>query len=401
MKLLIVNPTGGAPKYGPNLRSYNIARALITNVNVSVDILSNGFFHKFNTHPNTDRLIVHEDIDGVKYTWLKGYKYEGRGFGQMVNQFLFAVRSFKHLFFTRLTGIDVVVYSSPTPFAYIGTYLICKLYRKRIIFEVRDLWPMVIKEIGNYSSSHPLIILLEVIARFAYRTSDHIIVVKPGDVEYLVDAHSISRHKISYVPNGYTFSRPPAIIKSKNVNRDIFTIGYVGSLSSAYAIENLIEAINILKDENIQLLVYGDGPDLLKLKALTNDYMLSNVSFEGRISFTEVASAMTLIDVGYVGYKEAAWLKHGISSNKIFDYMASGVPIISAVETDYNPVLSAGCGITVKPESPAELASAIRTMMNLSHEEREVLGSNGLEYLRLNHNFNLLSKRIINLFESL
>lgn len=402
MKILIVNPTGGAPKYGPNMRSYFMASALTNNQDCKVTIVGNGFFHKFKKAPNVSRPKIIEEIDKIRYVWLKGFKYQGRGLGQLLNQFFFALRSLRYLVCGGLRDHDIVIYSSPTPFAYITTLISCRIYRVKLIFEVRDLWPLVIKEIGSFSRLHPLIIVLEILARIAYRTADHVLVVKPGDVNFIVKKYHLSKDKVSYIPNGYNFTgRPPRIDHTLDRREDGLVMGYVGSLSAAYAIDCLIEAFRLLKDENIYLELFGDGPSSKELAILAEKYNLEKVNFHGRIPFLDIPDKLSSIDVGYVGYKSAGWLKHGISSNKIFDYMANSIPIISAVDTDYNPIIDADCGISVRAESPKELARAILEMNSKSYEMRKSYGINGLNYLKRLHNFDKLSSDLMLIFKSL
>lgn len=405
MKILIINPTGGSPYHGPNLRSYNLAKNLNLR-NCKTTIIANSYFHKFYNLPVINNWIDKELIDNIEYYWIKSIRYKSRGFLQILNQIIFAIR-LRFIFDKfRNNKFDVIIYSSPTPFAIISGVQLAKKFKCKLIFEIRDLWPMVIQEIGNFSNFHPLIMILNWFEKYAYKNSDHIVSVKPGDINYIKRKYGIENSKLSYIPNGYDiknlFTKKPPNNITSSFKKDKFIVGYMGSLSAAYGIDQLIKAAEILKDDdNIQFVIAGDGPAFIELKNYILVNNLSNVSFLGRIPNVYVSDVIKNFSVCFVGYKKANWLKHGLSSNKIYDYMAQKKPIIAALDSDYDPIKLANCGITVDPENPKQLAEAIDSMKKNNYSHLKNLGYNGYNYLLKNHNFEKISSSYINLFKSL
>ena len=132
LNIIIVNPTGGSPHHGPNLRSFHLAKNLIQN-GFKVKIVANSYFHKFHTIPNVNQKVSSEKIESVDYVWIKSNKYSGRGILQIINQILFAFRlllNHKKIFFQ---NTDIIIYSSPTPFAIISTAIIAKRINSKLI----------------------------------------------------------------------------------------------------------------------------------------------------------------------------------------------------------------------------------------------------------------------------
>lgn len=403
-KIVIVNPTGGSPTHGPNLRSFYLAKNLLDQ-GYDVKIIANSYFHKFKKLPNVKNILTDEKIELVKYTWIKSIKYKGRGFNQIINQLVFAFRiliNYKRIFFP---DTDVIIYSSPTPFAVISTAIISKKLKTKLIFEIRDLWPLVIKEIGNYSTFNPLIILLEQISKFAYKNSDHIVSVKQGDLNYLEKKYSIPPQKMSYIPNGYDIKNfYPAPLSEdiiEKIPKDMFIVGYVGSISAAYSIDQLIKAAKLIKNKDIHFIIVGDGPLLKNLEKYKSENKIKNVSILGRIESSKIPEIVKLFNLCFVGYKKANWLNHGVSSNKIYDYMSQKKPILAALESNYNPIIMANCGFSVTPEQPNEIASSIESIYNLSKSERNQYGQNGFDYLLKHHSFEIISKMYKNTIENL
>lgn len=403
-KIIIVNPTGGSPKHGPNLRSFHLAKNLSIQ-GYDVKIIANSYFHKFKNEPLVNDIVTNQEIESVKYTWIKSIKYQGRGFKQIINQFIFAFRiltNYRKIFYP---DTDIIIYSSPTPFAIISTSIISRRLKSKLIFEIRDLWPLVIKEIGNYLAINPLIILLEILSRFAYRSSDHIVSVKQGDLDFINKQYKIPRQKMSYIPNGYdlnnSYSESLSIDLEKQIPKDKFIVGYVGSISAAYSIDQLVQAAKIIKNNNIHVVIVGDGPLLKNLEGYVSENRIENVSLLGRVESNKIPDMIKLFDVGFVGYKKANWLKHGVSSNKIYDYMAQKKPILAALESNYNPIIMANCGFSVTPEQPNEIASSIQSIYSLSQSQRNQYGKNGYNYLKKNHSYEIIANRYKTIFESL
>ena len=82
--------------------------------------------------------------------------------------------------------------------------------------------------------------------------------------------------------------------------------------------------------------------------------------------------------------------KYGISLNKMYDYFASGNPVIMSGDTINNIIQEAGAGITVQAENPEALAKGIIKMQEMSSEERGKLGANGRAYVKKYHSTRVL-----------
>ncbi|MBP1765660.1 MAG: glycosyl transferase group 1 family protein, partial [Firmicutes bacterium] len=64
------------------------------------------------------------------------------------------------------------------------------------------------------------------------------------------------------------------------------------------------------------------------------------------------------------------------SSNKLFEYMASGKPIISTIKMGYCILEKYGCGLSLEESTPAELAKMIMKIYTMPPEEYEKMGRN-------------------------
>ena len=89
----------------------------------------------------------------------------------------------------------------------------------------------------------------------------------------------------------------------------------------------------------------------------------------------------------------------GNSSNKLFEYMASGKPIISTVHMGYSIIKKYDCGVELDEDTPQALAEQIIYFHDMSNEERERIGQNARNGAK-NFDFSVLTGKLIEVIES-
>ncbi|NVK75238.1 MAG: glycosyltransferase family 4 protein [Oceanospirillaceae bacterium] len=401
MKFLIITHAAGTPDIGPNQRTYFLGQWLSKRGH-DVWIVGSAEFHKYNVKPAElygDEL--NQRLNGVQYTWLKTRPYQRRNYEQVLNQF-----SFKN----KLKGLssrvkaynpDVIITSSPPPFAVSIGLKWAKRCKAKHIFEIRDLWPEIIMELGGFSQKHPYISLIRQSIKKAYSNSDAIVSVKPGDLNHIRENYK-TKAELKYIPNGFdhteVLDEPYAI---PSLSEGALKVVYVGALSNYYAIGSLIDAAKLLENKPVEILIVGDGDDREKYEQQTKSLNLSNVHFTGFLPKKNMLSIIRQCDVAFLGLKDTKANRYGISTNKLYEYMYAKKPIIASYSTDFDIVKSGNAGLSVKPESPIAIANALEEMLSMSPEERNVIGQNGYEYLMRNHTFEHISEEYLNLIDSL
>ena len=83
--------------------------------------------------------------------------------------------------------------------------------------------------------------------------------------------------------------------------------------------------------------------------------------------------------------------------NKIYDYLASGRPIIFAANAPNNPVADANAGISIPPDDSEAMVAAIKTILSMSPEKRRIMGENGRKYAEIHFDVSLLAKKLENI----
>jgi glycosyltransferase involved in cell wall biosynthesis len=159
----------------------------------------------------------------------------------------------------------------------------------------------------------------------------------------------------------------------------------------ANALDALIEAARLLVDDDVRVVIVGQGPDGDRLRELGDG--LANVTFTGAVGKDDVPATLRLFDACYVGYHRSPLYRFGIAPNKVYDYMAAGRPVILAAEAANDVVATADCGLTVAPDDPVALAAAIRTLRAMPPEARARLGANGRAFVEREHTYRSLALR--------
>ncbi|WP_164915638.1 glycosyltransferase family 4 protein [Chromohalobacter israelensis] len=408
MHVVIFSHGGGSPYHGPNMRWYYLGQAL-HDLGCKVTIVSSSYFHKYNRMPEVSEGVSHEVIDGIEYVWVKTKPYRSRFF-QIYNQVEFSFKAYRYAtsdFFPK--GADIVVASSPHPFVIYAANRLAHQLKKPLVYEVRDLWPLVVRDLSGAPAWHPYMLLLKMTEWFAVRKADIVASVKPGDKEYFMENYSFSEDRFFYAPNGFydggekklgCLGSAEGARAGLGLKKASFVVGYVGALSTYYGIQELIEAARLLhNDSEIMFRIVGGGEDLEKIRDLVRSYKLENVELAGPVAKSKVEEELAGFDVCYVGLKDVSANRYGISCNKLFEYMHAGKPIVASYSTDHDPVKFAQCGITVMPGDSSGIADAI-SFLKSNPELCRQFGECGAKYFWGNHEFSVVAKKYHDLFLS-
>lgn len=407
MRILIFSHAAGSPYHGPNMRWYYLGQRLLS-LGCEVTIVGASWFHKYMNAPTDRGSAGEEKIDGIHYVWVKTNVYGGR-LGQLINQFNYVRNALSWVRENnKVIHYDVVLASSPTPFAIFPAILASKKRSVPLVYEVRDLWPMVIQELSGKSKFHPYFLFLKYVEKIALKYASLVSSVKPGDFKYFNEEYGLEECSFLYAPNGF-LSTPcdrnedglPLMKSDPQSGEEDILVGYIGAMSSYYGLDEFIEAAHILRDmKDVKFCLVGDGEDYPRLRKQVEKLKLDNILFTGALPRFEAIQKLNNFDICYVGLKDVAANQHGISCNKLFEYMHAGKPVIASYQTMFDPVASANCGVTVPVKEPGEIAKAIVKLKG-SPELRQKLGANGKRYFYKNHDFFIVGKKYYDAFEQL
>jgi glycosyltransferase involved in cell wall biosynthesis len=236
------------------------------------------------------------------------------------------------------------------------------LSKKKLVFEVRDLWPGGAVEMGLIKNSF-LKKLFFMFERICYDQSALVVPCSLGMEKDIV--MRFPKTNTLVIPNAcdnQLFQQVKYDFKFPNwLNSDSKIFLYTGSLGLMDACDEIIEGFNLLAEkQNIHLVFIGDGTERLDLENIVNKYELNeNIHFLGLIPKTDVIKWYRKAIVSFVVFKNYYSLSTS-SPNKMFDSFAAGVPIIQNTNGwIYDLVENEKVGINVESRNPLSMKNAI------------------------------------------
>lgn len=396
----VINQFAGNSESGWGERHFYLSKHWIQK-GYDVTIISGSYNHMFKTLPNAPNQFNFEVVDSRKFCWIKSPKYKPNSIFRFWSFLVFGFKAF-FVPIEKAGKPDVIIVSSMPIFPILTGYFLKKRFDSgKLIFEIRDIWPLTLMELGNYSKFHPAVIFIGWFEKFGYKNSDKIVSLLPNSANHLDQVVRGASRKFEYIPNGLDIEsinpEPlPDEITSK-IPKNKFIIGYTGTIGLANALEYLVEAAQMLKErKEIFFVVVGEGYLKKKLQEMSRD--LDNILYFDKIKKNQVMTILQYFHVCFVGRNDSPLYKHGVSANKYFDYMLAGKPILDSNNYIKDPVELSGGGIIVKPDSSEAIVEGINLLYSMTDKERMEMGEKGKKYVEHFHNIKTLSEQYLKIF---
>ena len=349
-----------------------------------------------------------KEVDGVKYTLIETSNYVGNGKSRVKNMYQYYRRIFRVV--KNYGKPDVIFASSVHPLTLLAGIKIAKKLGVKCICEVRDLWPESLVEYDIISRNHIVTKLMYKGERRLYKKADYLIFTMPGAGKYISDRGwdaDVSKDKIYYINNGidlevYKENMLNKTIEDKDLEDDSFKkVLYTGSLRAANKPENFISLAERLAEiaGNIKIIIYGGGDQLETLRAEVIEKGLKNILFKGRVDKEYIPFILSKGNLNLMDGDIGGISKYGISGNKLFDYIASGRPVIMDCEENEFGIINANkIGISRRFKDSSEMAEVIADMLNGDDNRYERWCENARK-LALEYDFKRLTDKLIEIIE--
>lgn len=341
------------------------------------------------------------DVDGVRVVSLSVPSFKkAQSIARIFGWIYFEVK----LLLMKTTDLprpDYIVASSLSLLSLLNGFVLRWRFKSKLVFEVRDVWPLILIKNGGYHRLNPFVMLLQLIEYMGYKYADHIVATMPNLGPHVNNVIGHPR-KVHCVPMGIskellTDKKLPLFPSLHEKFPDgKFIVTYVGSVGVDNALDAFFESARILKD-NSQILfrVFGSGDLVGKYTTQCSD--LGNVFFGGAIPAGMVQSVLEKSSIVYFAVHPTVILDYGQSLNKIIDYMYSGRPILASYSGYRSMLNEANCGYFVPAGNTEELSAEIVRLSKLSPVALSKIGSQGREWLLEHRTYETLAS----LYESI
>ena len=309
--------------------------------------------------------------------WIRTLKYErAKSYKRILSWLHFELKLLVFPFY-RLPKPEVIIVSSLSLLTILNGLRLKRKYCAKLIFEIRDIWPLTIVEEGGYNERNLFVRLLGAIERIGYANSDLIVGTMPNLEEH-VRALVPNAPRVACVPMGFD----PACLNAKKaldpavkalLPKGKFIVGYAGSIGITNALGTLMECARLMEGYgDIHFVIAGSG-DLRERYQKEYGY-LTNITFTGKVAKDQIQSLLEEFDVLYLSvFKSKVW-QYGQSLNKLVDYMLAGKPIIASYSGYPSMIDEADCGSFIPSENTAALEACI---LEYSQRSRLTLAQQG------------------------
>ena len=414
MKLWIFHHYATLPNLNGHIRPFRFAKHLHY-YNIETTIFAASFQHFSGNNLITNgESYIREEVDKIPFVFIKTPN-GSNGLARIRNMLAFyqGLKAVCYKYANLYGKPDCILASSPQPLSMQAGIEIAKKIGIPCICEIRDLWPEAIFNVSNRVKENTLIGKALIAGEHSiYKKANALIFTKEGDTDYLKEHEwtsqqggDINLNKCFYINNGIEIDEYLNQIDScsffdKDLEDSSFKLIYAGAIRPVNNVSNILDAAKFLKNENVKILIYGEGSQKQALEQKAIDEHIDNVSFKGFVEKKYLPYILSKSSANLLNYssKHYNWSR-GISSNKLFEYLASGKPVISTVKTGYSIVEKNHCGIELQNQSPRDLADAIVYIKNLPSSEYENFCLNALNTAR-QFDYGLLTKKLVNVIKT-
>lgn len=310
---------------------------------------------------------------------------------------------------------DVIYASSVHPLTLVAGERLAKYFGVKCICEVRDLWPeTIVNLLPQYRKEDLLIRLLYRGEYWIYKKADQLIFTMEGGKDYILHqkwdtghGKKIDLEKAHYINNGVdweTFqkNREQCQISDPDLKDPCLKrLIYVGSIRPANGLYELLDCAQQMEDrKDVRFLIYGGGEEFGPLQQEVERRGLKNFILKGPVPKNSIPYVLSRSYIGLLNYSKEAMadFEYGGSQNKLFEYLASGRPLLSNMEMNYDIVNPNHCGYAHGFSTGEEYAQGVQKMLELSEDEYQQMCANA-EKTAHEYDFKNLTEKLIRVIE--
>jgi glycosyltransferase involved in cell wall biosynthesis len=365
---------------GQSTRTYDYSRELVRRGH-DVTMFCNSYCHfTQREHLNPGESWRVEFVDGIRVVWLRTFHYTGNGSGRGINMLTNVWRLIR---VTRSLGLkpDVILGPSVPLLTGWGAMYLARKYDVPFIFEVRDVWPDALVDIGGLKKSSVTYCVFRYIEKQLYQRAVRISSTLPYLDDHVRSAGSEAA-KIVCIPNGVDVS---SFVEGQDYDggKIPLTVMYVGGFGLDHDVPTIIRAAKILQDEGsdeFRFVIVGGGVRKETCVAEATALGLRNLSFLPPVPKSRLPAVQAHADILVAAITDSPSYRFGLNLNKLCSYFASSRPVLFSGNPPNDPVREAGAGLSIDAEDPVKMVRALRELFTAGAVERRRFGQNARRY---------------------
>ncbi|WP_424811019.1 glycosyltransferase family 4 protein [Roseococcus sp. YIM B11640] len=292
-------------------------------------------------------------------------------------------------------GWDLVIASSTPPTVAMPALAARHLRGTPFLFEIRDPWPELPAAMGLRA---PLALrAMRQLSALACRGAAGVVALTEG-MGRIALAHGTARRALHVIGQGCDLDlfgpqvapwRPP-----QAASHEVLAV-YAGAHGRANGLGLLLDAAARLRaagERRVRLVLVGEGSEKPALMADAAARGLTNLTFLDPLPKRDLAGLLAGSQAGLLCLAPVPEFAEWTAPNKLMDYLAAGLPVLSNVPGEAERLLAEGCGVTAR-DAGAMAAALARLATHPT--EREAMGWEGRVLAVRRFDRRLLARRFV------
>ncbi len=276
-------------------------------------------------------------------------------------------------------------------------WLCSRAHKARLIYDMHELW--IDRERRRSFLNRFLMLRLE---SFLIRRTDANTIAGYSSAQELVRRYKIAEPVVLLNAPLYREYKPSTLYRDNlKIPAGQKILLYAGIINICRGIEEMIQSLKFLPD--CCLVLHGFCPNyyISSLHSLIgNNGVRDRVYFFGPVPFDEVSTYAMSADIGLILHKNVGLNYYYVSPNKLFEYMAAGLPVVGSNFPDLKRFIEGyEFGVTCNPDSPQEIAKAVRYIL-ADNGRYEMMRNNALQAAKV-LNWENESRKLVAIYNNL
>lgn len=299
---------------------------------------------------------------------------------RILNMFSFAFMIWLFAFkVSKIKSYDRIIIQTPTlVVAASAMILFKKLYRKKCILNVSDIWPLTAVDMGAIKEGSRSFKFLSMLERFLYRNADGIL----GQSQEILD--HISTFKSSNKFFLYRNLQYYDLSSSCKHKTQPLKVVFSGMLGVAQDVLGIVKNVPF-KELGVEFHIFGGGKQLDEIQSWISENPNSNVYVHGFVPKEDISKRLSEMDVSIV---PLATRIRGAVPSKIYDTLPQGLPILfcgGGEGADF--INSRELGLISEPGDYEGLTNNIKAFRDMSIIDYEAMSNRCFNVSRKELNF--------------
>ena len=388
-KVLIIAPNFPPESVGGASRIYEMAKQMQEDYDVTV--ICPPPTYPFTKYKKSKHLFHKETLDDIKICRVSTYQPSTQNpsfLGRFLYFTIFPILT-NFLLFRLLHDVSFVIISTP-PSSILITSWIVRLFQKKCIIDVRDLWIDALVSLRYLNKNSFIVKLVRKFEIDCWKKCDLIVANSTTTIDRIKRILGLNSLKIKYLP----YSANLKVFKKENTETER-QIVYIGNFGISQALEVLINAMPIIisKIPEINLKLYGGGFCESKIRNLVKELKLEkSIQFFNPVSRNEIPAILSKSLIGIVSLQDNEGLRSAIPT-KTFEYLACSLPIVAYGKSDElkRIIEESNAGIYIDNNNEKEIGNSLIKLLS-DEEKLKKYSENGRKFMEQKIDFSFMKE---------